>query len=186
MTMELTERVAAFCRETRLLKPNETLVVAVSGGADSLCMLNILRQLAPALNLKLHVAHLNHQLRGDAAIADADFVRQLARGWQLPHTIGTADVAALAHQQKTSVEDAARTARYTFLQQVAHKRHAGKIAVGHNADDQSETVLLHFLHGAGLDGLRGMLPIAPFPLGGGTLTLIRPLLDIPRAEIESY
>ncbi|HFB52371.1 MAG TPA: tRNA lysidine(34) synthetase TilS, partial [Anaerolineae bacterium] len=182
--MTIVDRTAAFCREHQLLAAGETVVVAVSGGADSVCLLDVLRRLAPALNLKLHVAHLNHQLRGDAAAADADFVRDLARRWQLPVTIGQADVAQLARQQKKSVEDAARAARYDFLRQVARKIHAEKIAVGHNADDQSETVLLHFLRGAGLDGLRGMLPRTPQPDGGAPL--IRPLLEIPRTEIEAY
>lgn len=182
--MTIIDRVAAFCHEHQLLTPNDTVVVAVSGGADSVCMLDILLRFAPALNLKLHVAHLNHQLRGDAATADAEFVRSLAQRWQLPVTIKQVDVAQLAHQQKRSVEDAARTARYQFLRQVAHKIHAEKIAVGHNADDQSETVLLHFLRGAGVDGLRGMLAAAPLP--DSHAVLIRPLLDIPRAEIEAY
>ncbi len=181
--MTLIDRVAAFCREHQLLATDDTIVVAVSGGADSVCLLDILRQLSPALNLKLHVAHLNHQLRGDAADADAAFVRNLAQQWQLPVTIERVNVTQIANQQKKSVEDAARTARYRFLQQVARKTHAEKIAVGHNADDQSETVLLHFLRGAGLDGLRGMLPATPMPSAG---TLIRPLLEIPRAEIETY
>ncbi len=182
--MTLIDRVAAFCRENRLLAAGDTVVVAVSGGADSVCLLDVLRRLAPALNLKLHVAHLNHQLRGDAAAADAEFVQNLAQRWQLPVTVGQTDVMQLARHRKKSVEDAARTARYRFLRQVARKIRAEKIAAGHNADDQSETVLLHFLRGAGLDGLRGML--AAVPPADSSAVLIRPLLDIPRAEIEAY
>jgi tRNA(Ile)-lysidine synthetase-like protein len=190
-----------------LLMPGQTVVVAVSGGPDSLCLLHLLRRLAPDFSLTLHVAHLNHKLRGQDADADAAFVAKLAADWHLPASIDAADVPALARAHKMAPEEAARRARYAFLAQVAERLGAPTIAVAHNADDQAETVLMHFLRGSGLAGLRGMLPATPMqelrleigewragnkslaelpPSHLKSLTLVRPLLDISRAEIEAY
>jgi tRNA(Ile)-lysidine synthase len=186
------------------------VVVGVSGGPDSLCLLHILRRLSPELSLNLHVAHLNHQMRGEEADADAAFVARLAAEWNLPATVESADVPALAREQKLALEEAARRARYAFLARVACQTNARTIAVAHNADDQTETILMHWLRGSGLAGLRGMLPSTPMgdlkleigdwepatdsPLSAtGSpvsflqfLTLIRPLLAIPRTDIEAY
>jgi tRNA(Ile)-lysidine synthase len=187
----------------RLVTPGETVVVGVSGGPDSLCLLHVLRRLAPEFSLSLHVAHLNHQMRGVEADADAAFVAELATDWGLPATIESADVPELARLYKLAPEEAARRARYNFLAQVAGQVGARTMAVGHNADDQTETVLMHWLRGSGLAGLRGILPATsmgdlrleigdwrlgiPFPISNlQSLTLIRPLLEISRADIEAY
>jgi len=181
-----------------LLAPGETVVVGVSGGPDSLCLLHVLRRLSGEYDLKLHVAHLNHMIRGEEADADAAFVAELAKEWGLPATIETYDVPRLAREKKLALEEAARQARYGFLAQTAHQVGARRIAVGHNADDQTETIIMHWLRGAGLAGLRGMLPktdLAALRLeaapGGEApptegLQLIRPLLEVTRAEIEAY
>ncbi|MFQ5577851.1 MAG: tRNA lysidine(34) synthetase TilS [Anaerolineae bacterium] len=195
--MDLQPQIDAFCQQHTLIAPGDKIVVGVSGGADSLCLLAVLNKMAPAYTLKLHVAHLHHGLRGRAADEDADFVAGLAQKWGLSATIGKEDVAAIAQKQKLSLEAAARQARYTFLAHVAHFLNAPKIAVAHNANDQAETVLLRFLRGSGVTGLRGMLPATPLadyipataagktPLSAPR-TLIRPLLDTPRADIEAY
>jgi len=183
-----------------LLDAGDGVVVGVSGGPDSLCLLHLLLRLQPAYRLTLHVAHLHHGARGPAADADAEFVAALAAAWHLPVTVERHDVPALACQHKLTFEEAARRVRYAFLAQVAVRVGASRIAVGHNADDQAETVLMHILRGSGLAGLRGMRPLTPLaeyrfltPLTTETslspradLDLIRPLLDIPRSEIESY
>ncbi len=200
----LLERVSQAIDAHHLLSPGETVVVGVSGGPDSLCLLHLLCRLQAGAedqaeegwNLKLHVAHLHHGLRGAEADADAAFVRELAADWGLPVHVDHANVPALAREHGLAVEEAARRARYAFLARVAAEVGAGAVAVGHNADDQAETVLMHFLRGSGLAGLRGMLPRTPLSdyrfleLGAGALAegtrLIRPLLDIPRAEIEAY
>ena len=194
-------RVLAQVRETieeyGLLSPGETVVVAVSGGPDSLCLLHLLRRLEKEYGLTLHVAHLHHGLRGPDADADADFVRAIAAGWGLACSVERVDVPALARREGLAFEEAARQARYTFLSRVARRLGARTIAVGHNADDQSETVLMHWLRGSGLAGLRGMLPRTPLTdyrlLGSAVgemdspaLYLVRPLLEVPRAEIEAY
>lgn len=182
--MTLIDTVATFCESRQLLKKGDTLVVGVSGGADSLALLAILHALSPTLDLKLHVAHLNHQLRKEAD-ADAEFVAEIAQAWQLPITIEKIDVAKLAKGNGQSLEDAARNARYRFLGEIAKTLHAQKIAVGHNADDQVETVLLHFMRGAGIKGLGGMHPDTPLA-NDNNLRIIRPLLNTPRAEIDAF
>ena len=206
---DLLARVRQYAQRYRLFTPGETVVVGVSGGPDSLCLLHLLRRLAPELRLWLHVAHLHHGLRGAEADADAAFVVELADCWGLPCTVGRADVAALAREAGLSLEEAARQARYRYLAEVAEAGGAATLAVGHNADDQAETVLMHFLRGSGAAGLRGMLPRTAlddyrlFPAEDGDLGdslssadprvpasprlhLVRPLLSIPRAEIEAY
>jgi tRNA(Ile)-lysidine synthase len=202
----LLDQVRQAIEEHTLLTPGETVVVGVSGGPDSLCLLHCLCQLCDEYHLCLHVAHLHHGLRGTDADADAEFVRDLAAAWRLPHTVERVDVPALADQHRLAFEEAARRARYAFLARVAVAAGARTIAVGHNADDQAETVLMHFLRGSGLAGLRGMLPRTPLtdyrlldaqdagdtePLLAGAspvagLQLIRPLLEVTRQEIEAY
>lgn len=191
--MSLVKRVRDTIERYDLLPSGEPVIVGVSGGPDSLCLLHVLRRLAGDYGLTLHVAHLNHRIRGAEANADAAFVADLAAEWGLPCTVAVRDVPALARRHKLAIEEAARQARYTFLAQVAGQVGARTVAVGHNADDQAETVLMHFLRGAGLAGLRGMLPQTPLSgyrlleIGvGRRLLLVRPLLETPRAEIEAY
>ena len=185
-----------------LLAQGEHVVVGVSGGPDSLCLLHCLCSLQAEFDLCLHVAHLHHGLRGAEADGDADFVWDLAADWRLPCTVERADVSTLARQEGLAIEETARRARYAFLARVALATGARTIAVGHNADDQTETILMHFLRGSGLAGLRGMLPLTPLqdyrllhtsdpqsPAGPSThypIFLIRPLLGITRAQIEAH
>jgi tRNA(Ile)-lysidine synthase len=181
-----------------LFGPGDTIVVGVSGGPDSLCLLHVLCSLQHDRAIRLHVAHLDHGIRGSEARADALMVQELASEWGLPCTVERVDVPALAAKPGISVEEASRQCRYAFLARVARRLGAGVIAVGHNADDQAETVLMHWLRGAGLAGLRGMLPSTPLttlrlsllpveerPAMSG-LRLIRPLLQVTRAHIEAY
>jgi tRNA(Ile)-lysidine synthase len=191
------DRVRRSIEENRLLPRGEAVVVGVSGGIDSLCLLHALCRLRREYELLLHVGHLHHGLRGTDADADAEFVRGLAQDWGLACAVEEVDVRGLAEQSKLSIEEAARRARYAFLAEVAEAVGARTIAVGHNADDQAETVLMHFVRGSGLAGLRGMLPSAPVgeyclvdslrdPPRAYDLQLIRPLLEVTRAEIEAY
>ncbi len=187
--MSLLERVIAYSQTHKLITPGDKIVVGVSGGADSLCLLALLKEMAVLLNLQLHVAHLNHGLRFQASDDDAAFVADLSQKWGLPCTVQKEDVAAWAKRKKQSLEEAARQVRYEFLAEVAQDHGATKIAVGHNANDQVETVLMHFLRGAGVAGLRGMLPVASLEYRAEKTTklptLIRPLLNTPRSEIEA-
>ncbi len=194
--MELLKQVRQTIAHHHLLETGARLVVGVSGGPDSLCLLHVLRRLQPVYRLELHVAHLHHGARGADADADAEFVATLAREWELPVTVKREDVPTLAKVHRLAFEEAARRARYAFLARLAAEIGASRIAVGHNADDQAETVLMHLLRGAGLAGLRGMRPLTPLtdyrllaplltrPLPA--LTIIRPLLDTSRSDIEQY
>ena len=175
-------------------------VVGVSGGPDSLCLLHLLHRIIseghvsiPArMNTPLIVAHLDHAMRPNSDL-DADFVDGLARDWTLPVNIGYEDVPLLAREKRLSSEEAGRQARYAFLARTAVQYGAGAVFVGHNANDQSETVLMHVLRGTGLAGLRGMQPVSEFSDFGiaepeltAGLFLVRPLLATTRAEIETY
>lgn len=194
----LIAKVRATIQNQELLHSGETVVVAVSGGPDSLCLLHVLRQLQGELGIALHVAHLDHGLRGEDSAADAAFVAGLARDWGLPATVEAADVRAVQQAQHLSLEEAARYVRYAFLARVAVAVGTPTVAVGHTADDQVETILIHFLRGAGLAGLRGMLPVqemavrplradlSPDEQPAAPLRLVRPLLEVTRAEVEAY
>ena len=194
--MDLLARFHITLRQRRLLEPGEPVVVGVSGGADSVALLDLLRR----AEMRPHVAHLHHGLRGADADADADFVAALAARWELPCTVARVDVPALAQREGLAFEETARRARYGFLLHTAQQLGIRAVAVGHHADDQAETVLMHLLRGAGPAGLRGMLPATPFaalapllilPNGAPAspdiaVRLIRPLLPFSRAEIEAY
>jgi len=194
---DLRAQVRAAILKHQLIARGDTVVIGVSGGADSLSLLHALRSLRDELDLRLHIAHLNHQLRGPDSEEDANFVTALAREWKLPATIEARDLGTFARGQHLSIEELARHARYAFLAEVARREGAPVVAVAHNRDDQVETVLMHFLRGAGLAGLRGMqsktgLRGASFGLAESRtsiqppLSLIRPLLDVARADIELY
>jgi tRNA(Ile)-lysidine synthase len=159
------------------------VILAVSGGADSIALLDILARFGDRLSLV--VAHFNHQLRGAASDSDAAFVKVAALSRGLPFRPGSLDVAAAAARANLSVEVAAREARYTFLAQTAVAEDAHWIATAHHADDQAETVLLRLLRGTGTTGLRGMAALSSLP-GHPGLRLWRPLLLAPRADIEAY
>lgn len=161
------------------------VIVAVSGGPDSMCLCDAILETAHELRLRPVIAHLNHQLRGDEAAADEDYVRQFAAQRAVPCAITRMDVSARATQRRQSLELAAREARYEFLAQVAHEHGAAHIALAHQADDQAETILLRLIRGTGVAGLRGMSAISPHPTHPA-LSLVRPLLGLERAQIEAY
>jgi len=195
----LTDLVLRAVQTSRLVDPGDIVVVGVSGGPDSLCLLHILKLLAERYPFRLHAAHLNHGIRGSQAEADAEFVANLCSEWKISCTIENMDVPSLARARHLSLEEAARQARYAFLARVASQQGARVVVVGHHADDQVETLLMHLLRGSGLSGLRGMQPTsllsADGPVGAAgsvgqpdesCLWLIRPLLRVTRAEIDGY
>lgn len=194
MSDTLSGRVGAFLRARGLLRPDALILVAVSGGPDSLCLLHLLTGLRPAGGPALHVAHLDHGTRGAQSRAEADAVAALAAAWGLPASVARRDVPALARAGGEGLQAAARRARYAFLAEAALAAGAHAVATAHHADDQAETVLLHALRGAGLAGLRGMRPSVPWAEWGGAgaqapraaPALLRPLLTTARAEVEAY
>jgi tRNA(Ile)-lysidine synthase len=167
------------------LEPGRPLIAGVSGGPDSLCLLDILQRLgyAPV------VAHFDHQLRPDSG-QDARRVALIAQNYGLPFVLGSLDVAGFARRHKLSIEEAARIARYRFLFETARQRSVQAVAVAHTADDQVETVVMHLLRGAGLSGLKGMAYRSEMPGWdpgmGGPVALVRPLLGTWRTQIMEY
>ena len=182
----LEQRVLGFIQEHQLISDGEKLVVAVSGGADSVCLIHILANLQEELKLKLHIAHLNHQLRGAESEADASYVADLARQLAIPATMEKRDVKGYQARERLSLEEAAREVRYSFLAQVAGAIGAERVAVGHTRDDQIETILMHLIRGSGTRGLRGLQPATLWQSGVDSLTIIRPLLEISHQETENY
>jgi len=179
------EQVAACIDAEIHLPAGAGVLVAVSGGADSVALLAALRLLAerPGRRYRLTVAHLNHQLRREAA-ADADFVAELAHRWSLPIVMDRCDVAAEARRSGRGIEEAARKLRYAFLRKTAVDRGLPYVAVGHHADDNVETIVYRLFRGTHLRGLRGIQPIRSF--SDGEVMLIRPLLRLSRRQIEAF
>jgi len=169
-------------QKLHMLKTNDRVVVAVSGGPDSVAMLYLLNRLKKKWRLYLHLAHLNHMLRYDEADSDSLFVVNLARRLKLPLTCESKNVEEVAKTAKLSIEDAARRVRYDFLLKVAKEKFATKISLGHNQDDQAETVLMRFVRGSGICGLRGIPPKRELD----TCLIIRPLIEVGRSEILHF
>lgn len=179
--MELLEKVKATIIEHRLISKGDTVIAAVSGGADSTALLHLLASLREEWNLTLVVAHLDHRLRVDSA-DDARFVVRMADQHGLPSVTGAADVPGLARRRKLSIEEAGREARYEFLARVAREHGARRIATAHTQDDQIETVLMRILRGDPWDALGG-IPIAR-PLEAAHV--IRPLMTGTREEARRF
>ena len=163
------------------LDPAKLVLVGVSGGADSLCLLGMLQE----AGYRVIVAHFNHKLRPEADL-EAVSVSKRARRLGLPFVGDSADVGKYAREQSLSLEEAARILRYRFLFAAAREHAAQAVAVGHTADDQVETLLMHFLRGAGLTGLKGMEYRTILPVFDAQIPLIRPLLSLWRRETEAY
>ena len=158
-----------------LLPPGCTVLCAVSGGADSVCMLDLIRRLG---DVKVLCAHFDHSIRGAESERDAEFVRSLCEEWHIPFFLGRGDVPGYAAAHGESIETAGRDLRYAFLRQTAAEQGADRIATAHNLNDNAETILFRMARGTGLRGLCGI----PDRRGG----IVRPLLRTPRSDIEAY
>ncbi len=173
-----------------MLTSGNVVVAAVSGGPDSCAMLGVLRELRASLRFEITVAHLDHQLRGPDSMADAGFVEGLARRWGLPFALHTEDVRALSREQRCSIETAARSARYQFLESVAREVNAAAIAIAHTREDRVETFFMNLLRGAGPQGLVSMRPVRSLSNDGTPrsreLRIIRPIIECTHADAESY
>jgi tRNA(Ile)-lysidine synthase len=183
MRTPLEQRVLDFIRESRMASAGDRVGVAVSGGADSVALLRLLESLRDELGVALVVIHFDHMLRGVESDRDASFVEELARASGIEFVSAREDVQAAAANNGWNMEEAARRLRYGFFERVLSSGKATCIAVAHTADDQAETVLGHIIRGTGPTGLASIYPIVESPSGGA---IVRPLLQIRRAELRDY
>ena len=174
----LEEKVQQTIRKFDMLSFNDRVLIGVSGGPDSVTLLNVLLSFKKRYSLSFFIAHLNHMLRGKESDEDVNFVKNLAQKLDLPCEVKSCNLTKISRKEHLTLEEAARKYRYKFYLESAKKFRANKIALGHNADDQVETVLMRFLRGSGLEGLMGVPPVRG--------KIIRPLIECSRAEVEEY
>lgn len=172
------DKLFALSKEYDMLPAGDLVLCAVSGGADSICLLHRLYCMAPEWGFSLACAHFNHNLRGREALRDEEFVRSWCQEHSIPFFSGSADVAEEAARTGSGIEETARILRYDFLDRIAQQCGASRIATAHTANDNAETVLLHLVRGSGLPGLTGIPPRRG--------NVVRPLLTTTRAEVEKY
>ncbi len=189
--MTIQYKVTQYIRRHQLLSLGDRVLVAVSGGPDSAALLHLLYSIRDELRLRLEVAHLQHGIRGPEAREDARFVRELAQELHLPFHLKEINLPQIKSTQgKGNVEALAREERYRFFASVLHERKLDKVATAHTQDDQAETMLMWLLRGSGRKGLGGMAPIGARKVANARstheLTVIRPLLDLSKAEIVEY
>ena len=165
----MLNKLSAFLRQQNMVSPGDTVICAVSGGADSVALLFGLYLMKEKLEIRLEAAHFNHHLRGEESDRDERFVRDFCDRYEIPVYIGSGVVTP----GKKGLEAAARDARYAFLRSLP-----GKIATAHTADDNAETILLHLVRGTGLKGLGGIMPVNG--------NVIRPMLSVTREEVEAF
>lgn len=176
---KLLKTVEETIKAYRMIEPDDSILVGVSGGPDSVALLHIILSLAQRFSLGVGVAHLNHCLRQKDSDDDAEFVASLARKLDLPCYIKKEDVSKYRHEKKLSLEEAARIIRYRFFESVAEKYMFNKIALGHNADDNAELVIMHLLRGSGPLGISGIPPVR-------NGKIIRPLIKLTKSEVLEF
>ena len=174
----LTEKVWNYIKQHKMIENGDTVVVGVSGGADSVCLLFMLKEMQKNLSFSIQAVHIEHGIRGEDSRKDAEFVKSLCENLLIPFRIVETDVPAVARERKLSLEEAGRLVRYQAFEEEAKGFLAAKVAVAHHMNDQAETVLFHMIRGSKMKGLGGMLPVRGH--------IIRPLLCIKREEIEQY
>lgn len=175
---DLQSRFKSYLISSRLIESGDKILLAISGGLDSVALLHLLALLQREMNLTLNVVHVHHGLRGKEADRDLEFTRELAEKLELPFHFQKVDTREYAKTHKLALEECARVLRYQAFDEVLTEIHAPKLATAHTADDQVETILDHFLRGSGVTGLRGMTSVRG--------AYIRPLLGFTRHELEQF
>ncbi len=178
-TMQMLEQVRTTIRQHSLFHQGEEVLVGVSGGADSICLLHILNELKEELGITIYVAHVHHGIRGEEADRDAEFVRHLCKKWKVPFSLRKISVPDFAETEGLSTETAGRVLRYRCFRELCEVKKISKIVTAHHRNDQAETVLMRILRGAGIEGLAGIRYLREDGV-------VRPLLDVSRKEIEDY
>jgi tRNA(Ile)-lysidine synthase len=174
----LIAKVKETIKKYGMLHPGDRVLVAVSGGPDSVCLLNVLRELEQEFDLSLRIAHLDHMFRGKQSDDEAQYVADLAKQFNITAFVEAFDVPAYCRDRGLSPQEGARAVRYAFLSRIAAQVEASRIATGHTANDQAETFLMRLMRGAGVSGLSAIPPVRD--------TIIRPLIDITREEVMGY
>jgi tRNA(Ile)-lysidine synthase len=177
ITEKIEKKVFSFLEENSILRKDECVIVGVSGGADSMCLLSLLQAYQSRVPFSMMVVHVHHGIR-EQAEEDATFVEAFCRREGIAFELHRVDVRGYAAQEKCSEEDAGRRLRYAIFEEVAKRLGANRIAVAHNANDQAETLLFHLFRGSGLKGMGGILPVRG--------KVVRPILCLEREEIEAY
>lgn len=177
----LQETVLETIRKYNLIEKNDTIIIGVSGGPDSMCLLDILYCLKNTLSINIAVAHINHMIREEAD-SETEYVKNYCKEKDIPCYIKKVDVINLAKEQKLGTEEMGRKIRYDFFEEVAKKLGANKIATAHNANDNAETVLMNLMRGSGISGLKGI----EIKRKSQDVTYIRPIKECERSEIEEY
>ncbi|GAB6151000.1 tRNA lysidine(34) synthetase TilS [Clostridium novyi] len=175
----MIEKVINTIKCNNMFEVNDKVVVALSGGPDSICLLHILHTLKDELNISIVAAHVNHCLRGEAADNDEMYVKKICEELGIQCFVKREDVHRISKERGISCEMAGREVRYQFFEEVLHKINGNKIAIAHNANDQAETVLMRILRGTGLEGLVGIRPVRDN-------IFVRPIINLTRDEIENY
>lgn len=176
---KFTDQVLGTIREHDMVAPGHSVLIGVSGGPDSMALVQVLTGLKKDLDIRIGLAHLNHMLRGSHALADEAFVREFAREHNLDLVVETKNVAEFAKKQQLCIEEAGRNIRYDFFTRVACEKGFHRIALGHHRDDNIEQVLMNLVRGTGPLGLRGIPPVRQEKF-------IRPLIRMPRADILAF
>ena len=173
----LVSKVRDTINKYNLIEYGDSIVVGVSGGPDSMTLLNILLKLKDEFNLKIYVAHINHGIR-ENAIIDEEYVKEFCEKNRIELFVKHADVIKLSQNEKTGLEETGRNVRYTFFKEILKKTKSNKIAIAHNLNDKIETIIMNVIRGTGKTGLKGIEPKRD--------VYIRPLIEITRSEIEDY
>ena len=175
----MLDKVINYIKENKIIQQDDRILVALSGGPDSVCLLHMLYRIKDKFNLKLGAIHINHMLRGEEADKDENYIIDLCEQMGIKHYVKRINIEYIAKETNVSLETAGRNERYKAFEEIKIKDKYNKIAVAHNANDQAETILMRIMRGTGLEGLTG---IKPQREGG----IIRPILCLNRQEIEDY
>lgn len=174
----LKEQVIDTIKKYNLIKENDSIVIGVSGGPDSICLLHILNEIKNELNFKIYVAHINHMIREEAD-SETEYVKEFCKNLGIECYIKRIDVVEIANNLKRGTEETGRQIRYEFFKEILEKTNSNKIATAHNNNDKVETILMNILRGSGTSGLKGIEAIRDN-------MYIRPLINTSREEIEEY
>lgn len=175
----MKQKVIETIEKYNLIKSGDKIVLGVSGGPDSITMLDILKDLKETMNFEIYVVHVNHMIRGQDAINDQKYVENYCNKNNIEFYTKAIDVQEIAKSKKIGVEEAGRIARYEAFEEILKKTNSNKIATAHNKNDKVETIIMHILRGSGVSGLKGISPIRDNKF-------IKPLIECSREEIEKY